>query len=148
MQAYFIDAAARTVNQIETAGGLAEMYRLIGCELVQAVKIGNEGDALYVDEEGLLKPQAHLFHLMGHNIAGNGLIVGTDDEGNDVDARMNLDTIRNAIQWATPDELGYDASKPLADQIDGPMAAVISFNEVDNEIMALLAIAVRNRLAS
>ncbi len=58
-------------------------------------------DSLYVDEEGLLKPCTAFFHIDGHHqpLAGKGLILGSDEEGNTVAAKTALDAVHGV--WLT-----------------------------------------------
>ena len=60
------------------------MQRFVGGDIEVAFQWGN-GDVLYVDEEGLLKPQEHWFAVPVERpdqpFAGNGLVVGREVEG-------------------------------------------------------------------
>lgn len=63
MQAYFIDAAAREVRQVELED-YADIRMLLGCTCYGVACFDSEtGDQLYVDDEGLLKPQQHWFMI-------------------------------------------------------------------------------------
>ena len=60
------------------------------------------GDTLYVDDEGLLKPGMRLFGIRrpdGQPLAGNGLIIGSDKRGNSVDAKSGLVDIQTQLEW-------------------------------------------------
>ena len=82
-KALFIDSAMRSVTEVEI-GGLEDMQRLVGGYIETAVAWAN-GDMLFVDEEGLLKPQEHFFRLPVERpdqpFAGNGILVGREEEG-------------------------------------------------------------------
>lgn len=81
-QAYLIDSTARTVEPV-TFETLADMHTLIGGDIEVACQWPN-GDVLYVDEEGLLKPDRHFFSIPERRdqlLVGNGLLVGREEEG-------------------------------------------------------------------
>jgi hypothetical protein len=87
-RALFIDADARTISEIEIPHGsaaLAAFRDLLGGYIDLAFGWPH-GDALYVDDEGLLKPWrgGFLFALRAagyQQLAGNGIVVGREIEG-------------------------------------------------------------------
>jgi hypothetical protein len=88
----FIDSAKRTIIEGTIGTGraaLKDMQKAVG-GLIQPAHGWANGDILYVDEEGLFKPQTHFFRLAGYDqpLAGNGLIVGSDDEGENADVKL------------------------------------------------------------
>lgn len=91
MRGILIDPFTKTVEEIETSGKLAEIYELLGVELITAVSIGEE-HSLFLDDEGLLVPKAsqEYWQLKGSNqpYAGKGLILGLDEEGDNIDATI------------------------------------------------------------
>lgn len=103
MRAIFIDALLKRVTEINIEPGLQSYYRQIGCELIEAVHLDTltGQDVMYVDEEGLLVErefQVYFAIVGGHQpLAGNALIVGTDDEGNTVDCESSLEHIRDLV---------------------------------------------------
>ncbi|MBV8524142.1 MAG: hypothetical protein JOY71_18790 [Acetobacteraceae bacterium] len=78
--AILIDAAAQAIRAVEYEG-LQDMRRLLGGSIDMAYSWAN-GDTLYVDGEGLLKPQKGFFMLepVRHPLPGNGLLVGKEVE--------------------------------------------------------------------
>jgi hypothetical protein len=77
IRAVFVNASARTVEDVLIERGLQPMYDMIGCRLVDIVHLG-DGDELFVDDEGLLSagPHSPFFRIGDATLAGNGLIVG------------------------------------------------------------------------
>ena len=81
MRAIKIDPVAKTVSEIELAvdpnKSLDELYRLIGCDLVQLVQL-DRGIVLVCDEEARLKPirGAFTFYGTGMFIAGTAIVLG------------------------------------------------------------------------
>ena len=57
------------------------------------------GDVIYVDDEGLLKPMDWFFAVKGGHqpFAGCGLVLGSDDNGDTVSARIELHELKRRI---------------------------------------------------
>ena len=96
IKALLIDPEKETVTEVELEGGsklLDEMYRVIGCDCVDAVRHGLvisgrvKPDDIWVDDEGLLKDSKHFWTLPYYNqwMAGKALIMAVDDEGDCID---------------------------------------------------------------
>jgi len=87
-KAVLIDPYEETVTDIEYDGHYKSIYPLIHCDTFTVVRLGNDDD-LFVDDEGLLKltPQSKFFKIPAYPspLAGYGLIVGCDEEGNAAD---------------------------------------------------------------
>lgn len=95
---------ADAVREIEIEGGLASIYQALSHELhpvdcIDAVYLNEASDCVYVDDNGLFANAGRFFLWKGYPqpLAGRGLIVGTDDEGNTVAPRMTLDEARAHI---------------------------------------------------
>lgn len=113
INAILIDPVARTVTTVQvdadTPNQLEQMYKLIGCELVEAVNLPN-GDTGWIDEEGLLHGPQGFFEMPYYPqpLAGRCLITGTEwnDEGDVmVDAKTTIESIEKDIQYWTPMDL-------------------------------------------
>jgi hypothetical protein len=59
----------------------------------------DDGDCIYVDDEGLLKPLDWFFAIKGGHqpFAGCGLVLGTDDDGEAVSPRIALENLKRRI---------------------------------------------------
>jgi hypothetical protein len=59
----------------------------------------DDGDVIYVDDEGLLKPLDWFFAIKGGHqpYAGCGLVLGTNDDGETVSARIAIEELRRRI---------------------------------------------------
>lgn len=104
MKAILINVHDKTVTQIDIEGGLDSMYKSIGCGTIEAVHsyVFQGGDIMYVDEEGLLKDEpGPFFRIIGFHqlLAGNGLVLGTDEEGDSCDAVTPLAVIMRAVEF-------------------------------------------------
>ena len=60
-----------------------------------------------MDEEGLLKPIESAFFILGAHqpFAGNGIVVGTDEDGETTDCESTVDDIKARIKFLTLKQL-------------------------------------------
>jgi hypothetical protein len=63
MKAYWIDATAQTISEVDYAG-LSDLQRMAG-GYIEIAKAWDSGDVLFVDEEGLLKGTQTFFRIAG-----------------------------------------------------------------------------------
>lgn len=105
--AYLIDPAARTVTQVEYTGDYTNIYTHIDADCFDIVRVYRNGDGIFVDDEGLLKPQEHFFlHRNYPNpLAGKGLMLGCDEEGESIAPQTSIETLREDITFLTRAEL-------------------------------------------
>lgn len=102
MKAYLIDPKTKSVSEIDIQRGLTGLYEAIGCQYVELVYLGL--DEAYVDEEGLLNDSAQevgMFMLPGmdYPVAGRGVIVAHDDEGNIAPPKRPLSQYRDRVRF-------------------------------------------------
>lgn len=90
MKAFLLDPALALtdeggpITEIDYSGDWREINTLIGSRCFTAVYLPN-GDTMYVDDEGLLGGPTHFIHCsFGPILAGRGLILGADDEGDSI----------------------------------------------------------------
>ena len=108
MRGILIDPWLKQITQVEVSEDFRDIYRKLSNPLgpkVDCFCIGmnwSNGDTLYVDDEGLLKKGMRLFEigrLDGQPLAGNGLILGSDAEGNSIDAKSLLVEIETTVSF-------------------------------------------------
>jgi hypothetical protein len=86
MKAIFIDAKNRKVSINENKGQLEDKYLILDVNMVEIGRYWDNGDTLWVDEEGLINGTEYGFQLDGIEYMGNGLIYGTNRENPELDA--------------------------------------------------------------
>jgi hypothetical protein len=86
MKAIFIDAKNRKVSINENKGQLEDKYLILNVNMVEIGRYWDNGDTLWVDEEGLINGTEYGFQLDGIEYMGNGLIYGTNRENPELDA--------------------------------------------------------------
>lgn len=103
MKAVLIDAKARTISDIEYSGNWRDISPMLGCDLFTVVRNLPDGDDVYVDDEGLLKLNADsVFFEMPwypNPLAGSGLILSCDRDGNSTAAVHDADYYRKHITF-------------------------------------------------
>ena len=76
-------------------GHLQDIYKLLDCQIITAVPFGP--DSVYCDDEGLTKePVYQFFGIKGvaQPLAGRGLVIGLDADGNDATPSMTLEDVQ------------------------------------------------------
>lgn len=99
MRAYLIDPGAKEVTEVDYNGDYRHIYEHIDATLFDAVPINKFGDVVYVDDEGLLGKRLPLFTLRTYHqeLAGKGLVLGTNGEGGSVPPHISLDDLRDMV---------------------------------------------------
>jgi Domain of unknown function (DUF3846) len=100
MRAILIDPVERTITEVEHDGNYKSIYPQLGCDLFTCVYLEND-DAIFVDDEGLLKGGQHFFKVNTYPqpLAGRGLILGCDADGETVGATISLAEITERITF-------------------------------------------------
>ena len=105
MKALFIDPTDETIRFISYDGDYKSIYRILGCRTFEAVYPFNNGDTLWIDEEGLLKDSNFAFNIRADNpkfnqtIMGKALVLGTDAEGESVECKTTLEDLKSRIKF-------------------------------------------------
>ena len=103
-----IDPFLKKVTNVKvgTDYTLQDMYKHIGCSMVEVVSFGDVND-LWVDEEGLLKPsgEQRFFKVsdlpFGHHgvIAGKALLLKCGDTGGTESTTLSIEDVTPRITW-------------------------------------------------
>lgn len=109
VRAILIDPFACTITEIKhDASDYKNVYAQLTHEsmpvdIMEAVypPFLADGDCIMVDEEGRLKPCDRWLLIEGYpqQIAGKGLVLGVDDEGETADAKTDIETVRQSIRF-------------------------------------------------
>lgn len=102
-----IDSERQEIRWVQF-GGSEGLRELIG-GWIEVAYSWDTGDVLYVDEEGLLKPQSHFFTIAvrrdGQPLPGNGVIVGREVEDDSpqgfhtLPPTLTVDELRSMVQF-------------------------------------------------
>lgn len=104
-----IDPFACTVTEVELPGPdykciypvLSHISMPVDC-FTAAYPEGLRGrDAIFVDDNGLLKPCERFFVIRGYpqELAGKGLVLGADGAGNTISAETKIATIKDRVMF-------------------------------------------------
>jgi len=94
MRAILIDPTTKTVTEVDYDGNYESIYKWIDAQTFECVDLGDpDHNTVYVDEEGLLADEPGPFFTVStyaQPLAGKGLILATDDEGESVATTLNI----------------------------------------------------------
>ena len=101
-----IDPFLKKVTNVNvgTDNILQDMYKHIGCSMVEVVSFGDVND-LWVDEEGLMKGDQRFFKVsdlpFGHHgvIAGRALLLKCGDTGGCESTTLTIEDVTPRITW-------------------------------------------------
>lgn len=106
MRAILINPQDCSVTEVEYTGNYKNINEHIGADYFDIVRIGDENEhTIFVDDNGLNNDTVErigMFRVEGDYpayLAGKGLILATDDEGESVAASMELDAVRAMIAF-------------------------------------------------
>jgi hypothetical protein len=110
MKAILINPFAKTVIEIEHDGSdYRNIYSAIDCACFTVIRISRT-EVIFVDDEGLIvdKPQA-FFSFKGYPqpIAGRGLILGEDGEGECAATKLTLDEVKARVSFPAVEVAGW-----------------------------------------
>ena len=127
MQAILIDPFTETIELVDYSGDYKDIYTLLECDLFATVYI-DDCDTIYVDDEGLYQEPQRFFQYKGmpQPLAGRGLILGTDEEGDSTDCLLTVEQVRDMVTWCADD---MPAPEPRFD--------VMGFDEASDLLEAL-----------
>jgi hypothetical protein len=131
MKGYLIDSTQREIREVEYVTQPMESPLSLQSHIGGYIEVAHgweNGDVLFVDEEGLLKPQLYFFRIdvrQDQPFAGNGVVVGrertnpaTGDYLGTDDPVISLEALRAAVTWLTRDQVDAwakgNASEPAS----------------------------------
>ena len=107
MKALFIDPTDETIRFLSYDGDYKSIYRILGCRTFEAVSPFDNGDTLWIDEEGLLKDSNFAFKIKADDekkfswqtVLGKALVLGTDAEGESIECKTTLEDLKSRISF-------------------------------------------------
>lgn len=104
MQAYLVDPFTKTITEVEYSDDIQDIYRLIEAEPFDCAHFNGQGDAVFVDDNGLLNAPLHFFLIEGypHPLAGKGLVLGSNEDTGATDSPfVDLEWLQNHVRFTT-----------------------------------------------
>jgi hypothetical protein len=108
MKGVLIDSKHRIVSIVEVSNsGINDILTHLNCDIFTVAMQLKNRDVMYVDDEGLINGTDSFFTYEGAHqpFAGNGLILGTDSEGESVDCKVELMEVAKKVNFYTIEEL-------------------------------------------
>tara|TARA_R100001377_G_scaffold80732_1_gene59819 strand:- start:40 stop:351 length:312 start_codon:yes stop_codon:yes gene_type:complete len=103
MKAILIDVINKEVREVEHDDTLKSIYKHVDCGTFDVVRIDNL-NSIYIDDEGLFVEDQQFFNyvidLRVASLAGNGLILGVDDEGDTIEPTLTLEEVKSSVFWS------------------------------------------------
>ena len=96
-----IDPETHTITEQVMPDHFEEINKLIGSRcFCLGTRLKNE-DILYVDDDGLYNEVLSFFVIDGQPqpLAGKGVFIGTDLEGNSVDIKTSLEAVKEMVRF-------------------------------------------------
>lgn len=100
MKAILINPFDQTVTEVEYSGDYRDIYKLIDAQCFDVARLPHR-DGIFVDDEGLLNGTTHFFQHEDYPnpLAGKGLIIGCDEEGESVDCKTTLNEVKAKVSF-------------------------------------------------
>tara|TARA_B100000780_G_C20719638_1_gene286035 strand:+ start:72 stop:419 length:348 start_codon:yes stop_codon:yes gene_type:complete len=98
MKAILINPFNQTIKEAVYTGDFKEIYDLVECRTFDCVYLDNV-EVLYVDDEGLLQGDTKYFSINGKVLAGKGLVLGTDADGETIETGLTLQMVKDMVEW-------------------------------------------------
>lgn len=109
MKAFLLTAADDGINLLFNEfkfNTWEDISPAIGCRTFDVVRLYENGDCAYIDDEGLYQARFFWIHKnYPHPLANNALFCGTDDMGETVDFKTPLEILKESIKPVSQSEL-------------------------------------------
>jgi hypothetical protein len=118
IKAIKVDTVSKEIYEIEIAPELQSYYKEMNCDLIEVgsrvyptmyntdeiIQQSILADVLYVDEEGSWKPNTGFIFCTGYGqyirtFLGTSLVMGTDEEGNTVSHKQDIEKFKKFITF-------------------------------------------------
>lgn len=117
-KAYLIDPFEMKISGVTYNGDYKTIYKWLDTpyntvSAFDVVYLNDKDDCVYVDDEGLLCDPSHFFILKGYPqpLAGKGLVLGTNGEGDSVSPKITLEELREMVTFGFNSEAIVRKSK-------------------------------------
>lgn len=130
-RAILIDPEKRSIEEVQTDLAIPTMQKLIGADTLDDFGLADHGDSKdmgWVDDGGLQRGEpihAFLLDISEYPIAGRCLVIGADQRGEECDAKIGIDFLKEHIEW-----LGRIVPKVKWINTDHGQSASVSYEKV------------------
>ena len=110
-----INAELQTLELVTLGNDYKEIYPIIGeqCTTFACPIVFDNEDAMYVDDEGMFQNYKFGFMMRdwSYPILGNAVILGTDNEGDSVDAKSSIEDFKGKLVFLEFKNNSYELVK-------------------------------------
>ena len=110
-----INSELQTLEFVTLGNDYKEIYPIIGekCTMFACPIIFDNDDTMYVDDDGMFQGYKYGFMMRDwqYPILGNAVILGTDDEGDSVDAKSLIEDFKGELVFVEFKNNTYDFIK-------------------------------------
>ena len=107
MKAILINPKEEIIRVISYDGDYKSIYQILECRMFECVYPFDNGDTLFIDEEGLLKDSNYSFSIKADDkkqfpwqtVMGKALVLGTDAEGESIEHKTSLEEVKSRITF-------------------------------------------------
>jgi hypothetical protein len=101
MKAILIDPYFELIEEMEYSGDWRDINKLLQCDIFTVVYMPDTIDSLFVDDEGLYVENQKYWKFAGYPqpLAGMGLVLGCNDEGDSVSCVSTLEQVKAMVEW-------------------------------------------------
>lgn len=128
MRGILIDPFEQTITEVDPQSMDEWVKKMLKVDLVTAVTVWYDEDTdrretLWVDDEGLFVKDQKYFQWKGYEqpLAGRGIILGTDAEGETIASDLRYDYVVERVEWLPDVELDHMESIPEGTTQKHPM---------------------------
>jgi hypothetical protein len=129
MKAIKIDVVNQKVEQVNIGNDLEDIYEQIsnGCSTFTCVYGLETADVIYADDEALFQDVqgGFMLHSMKYPIVGNGLVLGTNLEGESISPEVSVEFIQKNIIW-----LDKPTAEDWANEVSSNPIQIINLNDL------------------
>ena len=101
MKAYLIDPFEKSITEVDYSGNYQDLSAICGYDTFAVATFNDEGDGVFVDDEGLFKPDQKFFIIGSYPqpLAGRGLVLGVDGEGASVSPTVDRSWLDGHVRF-------------------------------------------------
>lgn len=101
MKSILIDPKNQAIKEVEYNGNFKHIYKLIDADTFDIARLYDNGEGAYIDDEGLFKEKQYFWihRNFPTPLAGAGLLLGADEDGNDKQPETSIEKLTHDVKW-------------------------------------------------
>jgi hypothetical protein len=101
MKAFRIDPINKKITEVKYDGNYKQIYDYIDARAFDVATLYENGDGVYIDDEGLFVENQHFWIHKNFPtpLAGIGLLLGLDEEGDSTTPKTTIEELTGDVKW-------------------------------------------------